>query len=275
MAAHPGDRYASAADLAQELERFSGAGGGRGGMIFRLASPFLTVELRWAVSIALVLGVGFWTMMLGPPFFLSAPREAAQSTAFDGKLEFDVRVWTAGAKDPVPLLEAVPLESGAKVQIRGRVPRGSHVALFWLDCDGAPYDLSKDRVTVPVPSAAEVYYPGPDKSVALEGSAGTVVLLLCARRMGGEIMPEEISEVLAEGKAWPAMAEPATVVEFDSERVQVHRRDRGAPRPAGAAGAINDVPDTVRRRAEQLRLQLADRFEYVRGVAFTYRGQAE
>jgi tRNA A-37 threonylcarbamoyl transferase component Bud32 len=245
LAADPADRPDNADRLAEDLEAF-------------LQKPRKTHRLVWAgaAAAALVLGVGlWWKVQHGAPTGTDAPPPQPVASLEEPRLE--IVVWRGDR--PRPLADAVPLRSGDQVAISGQVPGVDHAVLAWLDTTGALTLLPAEWTTG---DGRRFRYPPGEKTVELEGPAGTEWLLLCGRRTAA-IEPEELKRLLADGRAWPALPGD-TLLLLDGKGVRWH----GSRGP----GRLHDRPDSaLAARAESLHGELVKQFDVVLGVAFPHR----
>src|SRR5205823_4333292 len=140
----------------------------------------------------------------------------------------------------------LPVRNGDELQVRFRVPPGLHVGLFSVNGRGR---LSLLEQYPPQKRAAELVYPGPDKTRSLGPPDGTEVLLVCGRPAGA-VSEAELQAVWKEAEAWPALARPRHLLRLQPSQVQEegeHLRD--------LVGEVRDRldSDVVARRLDRLR----------------------
>ena len=214
LAADPGGRPATAADLAARLEHFT-----RG--------PRRTVGAAGAVLLLAALGLWAWPRLrVGPaPMVLAAKQSLIQ-------VERDRRLYE--------LWDALPLRTRDGLRITCDVPRGerSALSLFWLDSEGQLIEI-EDFHLEPGVAADRLTYPSPGEVFDLVGPPGTEFALVCIGR-DGPIPLAEVQALLGTGSRWPALpGEAILTVAQDGvqEIVPPASRAIGATRPSQFAGA--------------------------------------
>lgn len=251
LAAEPADRFARADDLAAELEAAARGPGGTARLV--LAGG--------ALAVAALLGLAWLSSAPGPRGpNLPAPPAGRQPLLPAGR-SLSVRVWTDdGYRDLAPV---APLRTGDELQVRADVPAGFYASLFLFGSTGQ-IELLAGKGPEGPPSPLR--YPAePDKAVPLEGPEGTELLLVCGRR-SGRVGVDEVRAAWGQEGRWPALP-GLTILRMQPDRVVVEQSGKGL-------GAPKDRPDPeaeVRRRLDELRRRLHDRFEYVEGLAFAHR----
>ncbi len=253
METDPQKRYARADALADALERY-------------VRRPKRNALLFGAVAIAALAAVAVWQFRpkdqqpIERPVNNPVQNGSAVAATFEARFEIPVlRQNATGAWDRGDLSKAHPLRTGDRLAIRGRLPVGMHVAVFWFDSEGNLHQLTHE--TTSSPEADWVYYPGQEQFVDLSGPPGTEVLLLCARA-SGPIEPADVEAAFASGEPWPSMPPGDSIVHIDRERVWI---------PSRGPGTTADTPEAAAlRQAEKVRARLADRFDFVMGRAITH-----
>jgi len=242
MQADPADRYASAAELADDLEAF----------VRRPKRLAITAAAAGCIFLA-ALAVWLFRSPEGPPVPPPPP--------FD--VELEVSVWRRGGEgvlEKADLPDALPLRPGDGLEIRGHVPPGTNASLFLFDSEGQLHDLPLVRDTAP--DAEWAYFPAQGKAAPLTGPPGTVLLLLCARR-SEPIELDEIRAFFQPGQPWPKLRQKLAHSLLILNRRQVHIPIRGL-------GPATDTPEAdLLNRAETLRTGLADAVDDFAGRAFT------
>jgi hypothetical protein len=292
MAHEPGRRYATAEDLASDLDRW-------------LHRP------RWAVplvaTVALLLaGVLSWRLLRpGPPPQRPDPHPPDQNSPAATQDRDKVPVPGPAApgvgrpgapKGPQYLVrvnrdgqifdlkDAVPLRTGDKLTIHCDLPRGLHTSLFWFDTEGKLTELEPVAVNS-ADSGDHLIYPPPNRDasprvVPLLGPPGTELVLICARssrpvgredvaelliraRRSGPVGREDVAKLFAGGHPLPPLPSRA-VVRWDREDFQVELSRRvGAPE----RDPIGEVQDLL----EKIQQISRDQFDFVAGVSFFHQ----
>jgi predicted Ser/Thr protein kinase len=166
MAADPGDRYARAEDLADDLERF-------------LSRPRRLARAAAVAGAVLLAGAVAAGVALRPPTGLGpggGPPVAGQSAEAAPPLE--VRVTRGGAT--LGLMAALPLNPAAdRVEVVARVPPGHHAVLLHVDAKGKVKKL--DSKPSPADGYTRLVYPGDGKVAPfVPGLPGTEFVLVCS-----------------------------------------------------------------------------------------------
>ena len=240
LAAAPAARYPNADALAAELERFL------------RPWPWWRTLLLWAAILAAAVAVGWavgqWNRAAPP-----------------GPSGLDVMVYREKGEGYRPLAGSLPVKAGARVQVRVRVPAGTHATLFLLHGRG---ELRRLAEYPAADAVREEVYPGAGKVVPLTGSAGTGFFFVVGSR-GGPVTDEQIRGLWA-GAEVPALPTDS-VVRVDSDRVRLEVGDR--PRDVGAPEAVADPAEQVQQRLEEFRGRLrAAGVVYCDGLAFGHPG---
>jgi hypothetical protein len=262
MAAEPAARYATADDLAAELDRWL--------RMSRWTAPLA------AAAVLLLAGALAWRLIPSnhdhgrsqplqangptpPREMVQAPPAPAhgESIAPHGPQDL-VRVYRQD--QVVDLKNAVPLETGDRLVIRCNLPRGLHASLYWFDTEGKLSELTP----VAVRSAGaqdQLVYP-PKGVVPLNGPPGTEVVLICARR-SGRVGQMEVEKLFTSGYPLPQLPRQA-VVRWDQDDLRVElSRGVGAPE----ASPIKDVQECFEKIHGTSRKQ----FDFVAGVSFRHQ----
>jgi eukaryotic-like serine/threonine-protein kinase len=250
MAADPAQRYASAAEMAAELEAF----------------PRRRRPLAWVGAGLLLLGLLALPWVLGwwdappPPGGDGGRRADRGAPGAADRLALSVRVWEEDRYRD--LVAVAPLRTGSELEVRVEVPAGTHAALFLFTSEGRLRLLAAQPAGA---SASSLRYPAEGKAARLAGPPGTELVLVCGRREG-PVGLEEVRGVWGAAGAWPALP-PQSVLGLQADRVVVERTHRdlvlgpGRPDPEGE----------VRKRLEELRRQMRQRFPLFEGLAFAHR----
>jgi hypothetical protein len=240
----PSARYATALTFAKQLERF-------------VRRPAMLKACFAAAAVAFAVVLGF---ILAP---VGGDRSASPSeTDAHGLVAYQF----GRGKFP---LSAPPLESGDSLTLEWLVPKDLEPSLFWIDAEGKVFPQTVG-VLETTEAGARVRYPAdPTKFQEVIGAAGTEVLILCARR-GQAASEAEIREALGAPSPWPVLPE-STLLKFDKGRVWMET-------PPGAASTASTrspgrqvpAPEAARVRADDFRRRLAERFDFISGVAFPH-----
>jgi hypothetical protein len=288
----PEERYASAAELADDLKRFLD------GETIVEPPPPRRRRVRWlawagaaALVIVAALAVVWWSGSRGTPPAPAGPAMQpvvgvpSREEPLTGELS--VQVWTTkdaskrGLKVEVEGSGALPLRNGERVQLTARLSRPGYPYLLWVDAEGDvtplyPWndndtgDIDNDlNVPPPVrPAVAEIRSPRREgQGWRAEGKSGLVAAVLLVRREPLR-SSAELAGLLAGIKAkWQAVPKPG------EQAVMVRGSDGGKDNEAVSvtrgfgkkAGEVNDA-------VLQLRDRLSDRFEIIRSVSFAQVG---
>jgi hypothetical protein len=242
MAADPADRFATAEEMGRALERAR-------------QRPF------WREAFAMILILGALSALLGFWKFgnRTAPPNGTEPAAIPTLIEIH-----RGSRVLDDLSGALPLVTGDRLRIVCDVPHGLEATAFWLDAHGQLEELSPLAV-LGGDRADRLVYPRPERGkdvVALKGSAGTDLLLVCARR-SRKIERAEVGTALATGQPLPDVPEQ-TFMTLSNDEVRVRsRRGLGAPEMSSVA--------EVRDRLEAIRRRLGGRCDFVAGLAVPHR----
>jgi len=240
LAAQPRDRFATAAELAQALERFLAPKRWRYAAV--LACLFLlSFGLAWG--------------------FLNYRRTATPAAMGPSQPSLQIRIWRPD-KQFQSLIDALPVHSGDEVQIRCRVPKGQAVTLYLVNVSGKMQSLEHYPAQV---DDHEIVYPEAGKTRVLQGQPGTEMIVA----LGGpdRPAPEEMQQLWdgdGADERWPALPQGAVVrlsadgVDIEGER----SRDLGETRDR------TDPQERIRRRLDAFRKGLRGRYPYYEGVAF-------
>lgn len=248
MAAEPADRYGSAGEMAEALERFIRPRPKRVGMMLALAASLLIIAgIAWRIWPTAEPAVTIPVVPVVP-----------------GKTEqvVGLQVQVARQGKYLDLLSALPLSSNKdSVQIVGKAPAGWHVALFHFSPKGKAKRL--DVETSPADQFTRVVYPGRGTQSSLEAvEGGTEFVLLCAspRRETLDQIEETMESVLG---SLPVL--PGNVV--------IHlNRDEPTRQTTHSLGTRHvDPVAQVEFRLDQLRIRLREEVALIQGVAFSHR----
>jgi hypothetical protein len=217
---------------------------------------------REAFAITLILGallalLGFWKL-----WNRTAPLNGAEPGAIPSLIEIH-----RGGRVLDDLSSALPLVTGDRLRIVCEVPHGLEATAFWLDAQGQLEELSP-MALLRGERSDRLVYPRPEHSkdvVALKGSAGTDLLLVCARR-SGKIERHEVGTAFATGQPLPELPEQ-TFLTLSSGEVRVRsQRGLGVPEKSSVAD--------LRDRLEAIRQTLRGRYDFVAGLAVPHRSPA-
>jgi aminoglycoside phosphotransferase len=237
MARDPAARPADAAALAGELETV-------------LGRPRRAV--LWVLAAAAVVGAAVLIRQLGP----GAPTPIPEARV---RIELHRNGGTFAPAD------APPATDGDELRIRADIPAGVHAALILLPGDGPWQTLAAEA---PRAAGFELIYPGPGKTRAVGGPAGTMVFLVCLSR-DGPVNAEEMEFVWPHAPAQPLPPDGVVLRVADGQVRNIGEE--------GRAGFIGDVenrvdPETaLRERIESATKALNRRGARVFGEAFVFR----
>jgi len=242
LAKAPGERYATAADLALALERFIAPR--------RRLHPALLASL-FLLSFGLAWGIQTFR------------HRATQTADLRAQRALDIRIWRPEAPFQ-PLLQSLPVKAGDEIQIRCRLKSAQEMSIYLVNPLGRMQLLKRFPATA---EDREVTYPDLEKSQELKGPAGTELILV----LGGPELPEpeEVQRLWdAEGANRPMPSLPATTVArltangvaFEGERT----RDLGEIRDR------SDPQERMRRRLDEFRNRLGQKCAVIEGVAFAH-----
>ncbi len=179
LAVEPRDRFTTAADLAQALERFLAPR--RWPYPTLLASLFvLSFGLAW----------GLKTYRRADPPVVAATSQSS----------LEVRIWRPETQFQ-SLLQALPVHAGDEVQVRCRVPKGQGVMLYLVNASGKLQPLEHHPAR---DDDREIVYPEAGKTSVLQGQPGTEMILAVGRPDGPA--PEEVQRLWGDQGAaeqWP------------------------------------------------------------------------
>jgi serine/threonine protein kinase len=241
LAKEPAGRFATAADLAESLERY--ATPRPWGYLALLAALFLlSFGLAWSI----------W-----------ARRTASTVPPPSREPALQVRIWRKGT-DFRPLLQALPIHTGDQVQVRWRVPKGARASLFLINSEGILRPVQEFPAGE---SDRDIVYPGPGKSQDVNGQPGTEMILALAHT--GDLAPDAVSRLWrAESgePTWPALPE-STVVHLLTESVEIEGE---RSRDLGAIHDHSDPQERIRQRLDRLRERLKQSCIFFEGLAFAH-----
>jgi hypothetical protein len=251
MALRPEDRYASADDLAGDLQRF----------VERRPRKRLVATAALSLA-ALALGITLWT---GTHAFLrrASPRvgaAAAVSTPVPAVSPL-LAVQVFRDKRYIDITDAAPLKTGDKLRVRLTLPSGSFVSLFLINGRGEVRDL---MVSSSRSSVQEITYPPtPGKAVPLTGPAGSEVLLACAAR-DRPVTHEALLSLLGPQTPWPSLP-AAAILKLENDKVVVAQAGRDFGGPVDAPDPEGEALGRLQRLGQQL-----SRYETRLGVVFRH-----
>jgi eukaryotic-like serine/threonine-protein kinase len=238
----PQDRFPTAADLADALERF-------------------VAPRRWPFRA--LLG-SLFLLSFGLAWGIQHYRHAGPvASAADSQPSFQLRIWRRGSEFQ-PLIQALPIRPGDAVQIQCRVPKGQAVTLYLVNGAG------KLQTVAHYPAEEidhDIFYPAAGKGSDLKGPPGTEMIFAIGRSDGAQPGPDELEKLWnadAANAPWPAL-KPTAVVRLRKEGVAL---DSERNRDLGVATDHTDAQEQVRQRLEAFRMRLVDRYPYYEGVAF-------
>jgi serine/threonine protein kinase len=251
----PRRRYASARALAADLQSFlSGEP-----VPVRPVGPVLRATRWWVrrpqlLSAVLASAVAVLFLALAAFAWFRPPRVPTP--------ERPLHLLVLRGEQTYDLQSAVPLRNEDRLRIHCDLPAGIDAALFWFDTEGHLTELTPVTRT-PGKGQDQLTYPAQGR-VKLRGPPGTEFVLLCASR-SGPVRREQVEPLFASGKAWPALPGQLRVL-LARDRVEL----------AGPRGIVPDAdPDDpvvqLENLVEQLRLKLAERFDFLAGVAFAHQ----
>jgi hypothetical protein len=237
MSERPEDRYPTAAALSHDLER-----------VMRRPRILLAGALAVAATVLIAFGVAASLRFLLPSADVATANLEIQVSRHDSYLD---------------LHDALPLRTrDDRLQILARVPPGREGALYHLNPVGEPVRLQPERS--PGDRFTRLVYPGGGGHVPFDRELrGTELVLLCVGRSSGDF--DGVEDLLREVRDLPVLP-PRVLVWLSRDEP---RRETRAGSPLGPPEP--DPVAQVEHRLDRLRQKLRDRFEDVRGVAFSHR----
>jgi len=258
MAADPADRFGSAAELADCLERL-------------LRRPMLRA---WAISIAAVLLLAITAWQLASKVRLGGV-ETARRASDTGSAVTVARRHQTGPRIRVlrgereyELTEVLPLRSGDYLNVQWQVPKGWHAALCWLDSEGKTwlFQMKPAATDSDAPGGSQlVVWPEPDRSQELAGAPGTELIVLCARRDRAPQLADLAGPMLG-GKPWPELPREAALLIDPGGEPPIQLV---SPRGPGTARRRRPVK-SLYQQAEALRRHLRKRVDRFAAIAFPH-----
>ncbi len=264
LAAQPGQRYASAAELERALGRF----------------------LRWRLQVMAGMAILLLALVLGLAAFWMYPRHHGQprdlsqiAQPLDGDLLIGIHSREPDGPKHGVLVDqpgALPVRNGERVHIEVRLNQAAHIALLWISSTGEvqplyPWDPKK-RFKEPPPTllpAQVVHRPDEvNRGYRVQGPTGLETVLLLVRHSP---LPAEVDleETIGRFAAAPRFSDPREVNWWEVLPGQ----------PAGRLArtlhrGTLDVEETETIDAPVLRLleQLRPHFELIKVVRFTHLG---
>jgi serine/threonine protein kinase len=242
LAKDPQSRFATADELAHDLERF--------------ARPSPTLR-RALIGIAglLVLGAvwfGVDRRRRDRPDVPLVPLEAS----------LQVRVWNEGKGRFQDLARSLPLQTRDEIKVEGDRPRDCFATLLWVDSEGKV--VQRVEQSASDPETAIGYPPAPSRGTRFEG-AGTELFVLCGRR-DRPVDLARLSPLLDRFKGVPALPSSA-FLKLSREKVSVEDLSRGP----GPLVEGDDPERVVKKRLEELGRALRDECEFVEAIAVSHR----
>jgi tRNA A-37 threonylcarbamoyl transferase component Bud32 len=237
LAPSPGDRFPTAASLADALEAATHAKPSRRGWLVALAAASLLGVVLLVWSLLHPTGV---TSPVTPP-------------------ELKLLVW--GGENYRAVENCLPLQTGDELRIESAAPPGCRLVLLWLDTGGKLHRLHE---TTAGAETAPFFYPQLNKAVPLVGPPGTELLLVLGCR-GRAVPVAEMEEALRRVKL--ALLPEYTLVHISRDEVRAAHHSRGPGLPVER----DDPEGEVCRRLDELRLYLREHCDVVVGLAFPHR----
>jgi hypothetical protein len=234
LSARPGERFASADEMATELERFARLGR----LPFRLA-----VGVVVAVLVACAAGLWWWL------------RQEPAVPGAQALVALHLR-----KERPAP---EMTLKNGDMVELGCDLPRGSRALLVWLDTEGRLEECQPLEV-VAGPQWDRLRYPA-EGAVPIIGPPGTEFILVVANRAKKPAPKFAEVRTILEGRGWPKLEDGTRLllsragVSMGSEGDE---RGHGEPTPTGIS--------QVRSRLEAVREALLAKYDYFWGVALPH-----
>lgn len=239
MAARPDDRYARAADLAEDLERYL-AGSGK-----------LVRTVGGVVAAVLVLGA----LIAGIVWFRPGP--TPQHPPGDVA---DLQVQVSRGDKYLDLPAALPLNPAVdKVQIVGKVAPGHHGVLLHVNTKGKVKPL--EAVASPADTFTRLVFPGAGGQASFDpDTTGTEFVLLCAAEKAEMLdgLEELVGSVVGQLPSLP----PKVLVWLSKDEPKRQTSSFGSREPDPVAGTEMKL-DALRRRLVEKRVTA------IRGVAFS------
>jgi tRNA A-37 threonylcarbamoyl transferase component Bud32 len=257
LAPDPGQRYASACVLADELRRYR----------LRLR--------RWIFATAALITAAF--LGLAAWLFVAIIRPAATTVPLTGEL--NVLIWSEDKRGlRVQDWGALPVRNKEQVQVEVRLSRPAYPYVLWLDSEGVvtplyPWNDGKDIVYKDLstalpnkPAVADVRSPGVlDHGWKVGGKTGLDTILLLARDTP---LPADVSLADLVGRLLPTKYHnPHEWAVRGSDADQpIGFVNRGADRAPEEEAARIDDP------LLQVMARLREHFEVIRAVRFAHEG---
>ncbi len=243
LAPNPSDRYQTADDLAEALDR---------------ATRSRQKPVILLIAMLLVAGLVMVGWQMAHPDPVSQPRIPAAVT----QPEFDVRVWDENRGRYRELIHMLPLTTGERLRYEVAAPTGRHLALFALDSDGGVRELA---VQPPRSEPGSIAFPDdPTQASELLAPDGTVALLLCGRAEEA-VSIREIRSALGSEK-WPLLPKES-IVKVERGKVYASGTMRSVSPPTGQPDPESDVL----RRLDAARVKLGSSYDVLAGIAFSHR----
>jgi eukaryotic-like serine/threonine-protein kinase len=241
LAAEPADRYATADELAEQLERVARGPG-------RATTVAACVVLILVLLSALALRP--WSERVAPP-----PALVGSDQALVHILKRD---------RPYDLQEALPLKSGDQLWVSCKVPHGTRPSMFWLDSEGALSELTPEVVTGEAADALRYPPSGANDVVRLQGPPGTELVLVCARR-DQPVARQEIEALLGAGRPLPTLPD-RVILRLGPDGVE-------ASGPSGLRSISDPVESDLSAALGRLRMlqsKLRAETSFLSGIAFPH-----
>jgi hypothetical protein len=245
LSPYPGERQASADELAGELERF-----GR-----KRSLPFLPLAGLAAGLVLVCLAVWLWV------------GRSPEVPGAQNLVTLHLRPFRGVERQS----HDIGLRKGDKLELGCDLPRGSSARLFLLDSEGRARELAPVTIT-PGEKFDRLRYPA-EGAVPVTGPPGNEFLLVVASRPGkGPPAAEEVIALMKEvsglsakdRRGWPALP--------GDSRLLLHRG--GVAVDGGTDRSFGEAEETsisqVRNRLEPLRTKLAQRGDFFWGVVLPH-----
>lgn len=266
LAAQPEDRFASAEDMANQLERFHRKS-------YRL--PGLIAAAVVLLAIGGLLAFLHLSRPPGPGPLSNGGQAAGPSdigkdqtkTAIVVGAEplLQVKIFDRSREKYRDLLAMLPVPTGATFRLAVETPPHVHTALFLAESDG-PLTLLERAPAEKTPMPLR-YPPDPADSLQLAPPVRTVFILVCCDA-AGPVNVDEVQRLWREEPPWPLL--PAdTLVQLRNGKAEAGGSRNVIPSPQKQANPVEEV----QQRLERLGQRLREHLDHVEGTAFTPTGK--